>query len=194
MSLVGETTFSKIGDLYCKCEWPPVEEGEMFLTLIHSDSAWTAILDKNSLDFGPRAADYEQVQHGIVKVGPILRALFIQDLIKTLKEAFSGESENYSIELNEEKLVWKKIQGKVKVKLAEIRLSRTSYSDAQTSFFTQLITENRILKKSNSELKIKEETLEKDNQLSHQMLVGQLLLYSLLNYNSSICRVREGEK
>ena len=66
MSLVGETTFSKIGDLYCKCEWPPVEEGEMFLTLIHSDSAWTAILDKNSLDFGPRAADYEQVQHGIV--------------------------------------------------------------------------------------------------------------------------------
>ena len=114
--------------------------------------------------------------------------------MKTLKEAFSGESENFSIELNEEKLVWKKIQGKVKVKLAEIRLSRISYSDVQTSFLTQLITENRVLKKTNSELKIKEETLEKDNQLSHQMLVGQLLLYSLLNYNSSICRVREGEK
>ena len=93
--------------------------------------------------------------------------------MKTLKEAFSGESENYSIELNEEKLVWKKIQGKVKVKLAEIRLSRSSYSDAQTSFFTQLITENRSLKKANCDLKVKGETLEKDNQQSHQMLVGE---------------------
>ena len=95
--------------------------------------------------------------------------------MKTLKEAFSGESENYSIELNEEKLVWKKIQGKVKVKLAEIRLSRISYSDVQTSFLTQLITENRVLKKTNSELKIKEETLEKDNQLTHKTLVGEQL-------------------
>ena len=94
-------------------------------------------------------------------------------MIKTLKEAFSGESENHWIELNEEKLVWKKIQGKVKVKLADIRLSRSSYSDAQTSFFTQLITENRSLKKANCDLKVKGETLEKDNQQSHQMLVGE---------------------
>ena len=71
-------------------------------------------------------------------------------------------------------MVWKRVQGKVKVKLAEIPLSRTSYSEAQTSFYTQLITENRVLKKENSELKIKEETLEKDNHLSHQMLVGEL--------------------
>ena len=65
MSLIGETTFSKIGNLYCKCEWPlevlEVGGGEMVLTLIQSDTAWTAILDKNTLDFGPRAAKYEQV-------------------------------------------------------------------------------------------------------------------------------------
>ena len=60
MSLIGETTFCKIGSLYCKCEWP-VEDGEMFLTLLHSDTAYTAILDKNTLDFGPRAAEYDQV-------------------------------------------------------------------------------------------------------------------------------------
>ena len=105
--------------------------------------------------------------------------ILFKDLIKTLKDAFSGESENFSIELNEEKLVWKRVQGKVKVKLAEIPLSRISYSDAQTSFYTQLISENRILKKENSELKVKEETLEKDNQLSHQMLVGELLVNDL---------------
>ena len=99
-------------------------------------------------------------------------------MIKTLKEAFSGESENHWIELNEEKLVWKKIQGKVKVKLADIRLSRISYSDAQASFFSQLITENRGLKKANSELKIKKETLEKNNQQSHQNLVGELTVNS----------------
>ena len=93
--------------------------------------------------------------------------------MKTLKEAFSGDSENYSTELNEEKLVLKKIQGKVKVKLAEIRLSRTSYSDAQTSFFNQLITENRSLKKANSELKMKGETLEKDNQKLVVEVVGE---------------------
>lgn len=100
-------------------------------------------------------------------------------MINTLKEAFSGESENHSIELDGEKLVWKKIQGKVKFKVAEIPLSRISYGDTQTSFNAQLITENRILKKANSELKTKEETLEKDNQLSHQMLVGELIVDQL---------------
>ena len=62
MSLTGETTFSKIGDLYCKCEWPVVDGGEMLLTLLHSDKAWMAHLDKNTVDFGARAADYEQVK------------------------------------------------------------------------------------------------------------------------------------
>ena len=62
MSLRGETTFCQIGNLYCKCEWPvEVDDGEMVLTLIHSDTAWTAVLDKNTLDFGPRAVEYEQV-------------------------------------------------------------------------------------------------------------------------------------
>ena len=105
-------------------------------------------------------------------------------MIKTLKEAFSGESENYSIELDGEKLVLKKITGKVKFKVAEVRLSRTSYSDTQSSFNSQLIAENRILKKANSELKTKEETLEKDNQLSHQMLVGELILTKSYVYYS----------
>ena len=100
-------------------------------------------------------------------------------MINTLKEAFSGESENHSIELDGEKLVWKKTQGKVKFKVAEIPLSRISYGDTQKSFNAQLITENRILKKANSELKTKEKTLEKDNQLSHQMLVGELIVDQL---------------
>ena len=55
-----ETTFAKIGNLYCKCQWPR-DDGEMILTLVHSDSAWTSTLNKNTLDFGPRAAEYEKV-------------------------------------------------------------------------------------------------------------------------------------
>ena len=63
MSLMGEieTTFSKIGNLYCKCDWPEEEGGEMILTLIQSNTAWTAHLNKNTLDFSARAAEYEQV-------------------------------------------------------------------------------------------------------------------------------------
>ena len=60
MSVRGETTFCQIGNMYCKCEWP-LDDEEMLLTLIHSDTAWTAILDKNTLDFGPRAVEYEKV-------------------------------------------------------------------------------------------------------------------------------------
>ena len=56
MSLVGETTFSQIGNFYCKCEWLGDEkDGEMFLTVIHSGTAWTAKLDKSKLVFGNRA-------------------------------------------------------------------------------------------------------------------------------------------
>ena len=52
MSLVGERTFSKVGSLYCRCEW---EQEEMSLTVLHCHSAWTARLDTAKLNLGPRA-------------------------------------------------------------------------------------------------------------------------------------------
>ena len=68
MSVMRETTFCSIGNLHCKCEWPgdDDDDGGMFLSLIHSDTAWTAHLDRTTLDFGARAAEYEQVTRVIV--------------------------------------------------------------------------------------------------------------------------------
>ena len=90
----------------------------------------------------------------------------------SLREAFSGDSENFSISLENEndKLVWKRIQGKTKVMLTEIALTRISFSEAQTSFNEQLITENKDLKKTNNSLKVGHETLLRDNQMSKKML------------------------
>ena len=55
MSQANVTTFSKVGELFCRCEWK--EEEEMVLTVLHSDKAWTARLVKESLDLGARAGD-----------------------------------------------------------------------------------------------------------------------------------------
>ena len=66
MSLVGETTFSHFGDFYCKCEWLGDEkDGEMFLTVIQSDTAWTAKLDKSTLDFGDQA---RKLEHEVTRI------------------------------------------------------------------------------------------------------------------------------
>jgi len=123
----------------------------MLLTVVDSDRAWTARLNRESLDLGERAGD--------------------QDLLKILQDAFSGESELYSLTLEgDSTLIWKRIQGSTRITLTEIGLTRTNFSDAQTSLNQQLITENRSLKQANNELQRKQETLRRDNQKSLNML------------------------
>ena len=77
-----------------------------------------------------------------------------------LKEAFSGESENYSFSLeNDSKLVWKRIRGKMKEKIAEIVLTETNFRETQKSFNDRLITENRQLRQRNNTLEKERENL-----------------------------------
>ena len=92
--------------------------------------------------------------------------------MKILQETFSGESESYSITLEDDgKLVWRRIHNKTKVMLTKIDLTTIDFSETQRSFNQELITENRSLKKDNKEFKRRQETLLKDNQMSHKMLV-----------------------
>ena len=77
-----------------------------------------------------------------------------------LKEAFSGESENYSFSLeNDSKLVWKRIRGKMKEKISEIVLTETNFRETQKSFNDRLITENRQLRQRNNTLEKERENL-----------------------------------
>ena len=67
MSTVGETTFSKLDTLYCKCEW---QEEEMLLTVVHCETAWTARLAKTGLDLGSQAGGEEEVSQKELKMTP----------------------------------------------------------------------------------------------------------------------------
>lgn len=87
-----------------------------------------------------------------------------------LKEVFSGESENHTITLENDKLSWKKIHGKTKVKIAEIVLTEASFREVQTSFNEQLITENRQLKEIKKTLEKEKDILNRDNKKALAML------------------------
>ena len=87
-----------------------------------------------------------------------------------LKEVFSGESENHSITLENNKLSWKRSHGKTKVKIAEIGLTEASFREVQTSFNEQLIRENRQLKERTTALEMEKETLLRDNKKALAML------------------------
>ena len=87
-----------------------------------------------------------------------------------LKEVFSGESENHSMTLENNKLSWKRSHGKTKVKIAEIGLTEASFREVQTSFNEQLIRENRQLKERKTALEREKDTLLSDNKKALAML------------------------
>merc|ERR550517_1441735 len=130
--------------VHCETAWTArlasLAVQEMLLTVVHCETAWTARLAKTGLDLGSQAGGEEE------------------DFMDILKEAFSGESENYSFSLeNDSKLVWKRIRGKMKEKIAEIVLTETNFRETQKSFNDRLITENRQLRQRNN-------TLEKERE------------------------------
>ena len=93
-------------------------------------------------------------------------------MIDATKKAFGGETDKYSISVDEEnnKLLWKKVGGKVKIKLVAIDLVPSNFEDTQKLFMEQLIKDNSQLKSSNIELVKKQESLENDLRQSQSTL------------------------
>jgi len=149
--MTDEKTVSILDNCYCQCTWS--DDGATKLTILTSSKSWSGVIDDEALD---------TVRN---KLGGDIKK---KDMIDATKKAFGGETDKYSISVDEEnnKLLWKKVGGKVKIKLVAIDLVLTNFEDTQKIFMEQLIKDHSQLRSSNIELVKKQESLENDLQQS----------------------------
>lgn len=140
----------RIGSCHCQCV---MGDGSLQLTILDGTSAWSAKISRAACeDAGDRA-------------GGVLG-----DTWDMAREAFVGGSEKYDIVVKEEKLVWRKVGGKAKIKIMDIPLDPVSFLDAQNRMFAQLVESNRDLKNKNKDLQRRQDNLVRDLKKSKSML------------------------
>ena len=87
------------------------------------------------------------------------------------KEAFSEGSDMYDIVVKEDKLVWRKVGGKAKIKIMEISLVPINFLEAQNKMFSQLVESNRDLKNKKRDFQRRQDNLVRDLKKSKSMLM-----------------------
>lgn len=145
--MTDEKIVSILDNCYCQCTWN--DDAATKVTILTSSKSWSGVIDDKALDTVSK------------KLGGDIKK---KDMLDATKKAFSGETDKYSISVDEEnnKLLWKKIGGKVKIKLVEIDLFPTNFEDSQKLIMERLIRDNSQLKSSNIKLLKKQECLESD--------------------------------
>ena len=87
------------------------------------------------------------------------------------KEAFNGESKNYEFKIENQKLFWRKVGGKAKIKIAEIDLEPANHLEAQNKIVSHLVQSNTDLKTKNADLQRRQDNLVRDIKKSKALLV-----------------------
>ena len=99
---MGDTNVCKISSYHCQCV---MGDESLQLTILDGTTAWLAKISQTACK---AAGD---------KTGGVLG-----DTWDMAKEAFSEGSDKYDIVVKEDKLVWRKVGGKAKIKIMEISL------------------------------------------------------------------------
>jgi len=124
------------------------------LTILDGTTAWLAKISQTACK---AAGD---------KTGGVLG-----DTWDMAKEAFSEGSDKYDIVVKEDKLVWRKVGGKAKIKIMEISLVPVNFLEAQNKMFSQLVESNRDLKNKNKDFQRRQDNLVRDLKKSKSMLM-----------------------
>jgi len=150
---MGEEVFvHKLGDYFCRSTWIG---SSLYFTILDGSESWAGQLEED---------DFEAI---MTKSSGRLG-----DITELAKEAFSKESEKFSFSIEEgNKLVWKKVGGKAKIKIAEIDVKSISFHDTQHDILKFLIDSNQDLKTQNTNSNLKCQGLEQDLIKSKKMLV-----------------------
>lgn len=150
---MGEEVFvHKLGNYFCRSTWIG---SSLYFTILDGSESWAGQLENN---------DFEAI---MTKTGGRLG-----DITELAREAFSKESEKFSFSIESgDKLVWKKVGGKAKIKIAEIDVTSVSFHDTQHDILKFLIDSNQDLKTQNILGSQKCQGLEQDLNKSKKMLV-----------------------
>lgn len=147
-----EVFVHKLGDYFCRSTWIG---SSLYFTILDGSESWAGQLEED---------DFEAIT---TKSGGRLG-----DITELAKEAFSKESEKFSFSIEAgNKLVWKKVGGKAKIKIAEIEVKSISFHDTQHDILKFLIDSNQDLKTQNTNSNQKCQGLEQDLIKSKKMLV-----------------------
>lgn len=144
------SSICRLGDLYVKATWI---QSDLFLTIIEGTKAWRGQIEEK---------DFKAID---AKTGGSMGKS-----IDMAKEAFSCQSENYSVTVDDDKLVWKKVGGKAKIKLQEININALNFIDAQKDIFEELINTNSDLRTKNRDFERRHRNLVDEMKKSKTML------------------------
>jgi len=147
-----ETCVHKLGSYFCRSTWIG---SSLYFTILDGSESWTGQLEKD---------DFEAIM--------TRTAGRLGDITELAKEAFAKSSEKFSFQIDPgNKLVWKKVGGKAKIKIAEIDITSVNFQDTQQEILKFLIDANQDLKMENSRVTQKCDSLEQDLGRSKKMLV-----------------------
>jgi len=147
-----ETYVHKLGSYFCRSTWIG---SSLYFTILDGSESWTGQLEKD---------DFEAIM--------TRTAGRLGDITELAKEAFAKSSEKFSFQIDPgNKLVWKKVGGKAKIKIAEIDITSVNFQDTQQEILKFLIDANQDLKMENSRVTQKCDSLEQDLGRSKKMLV-----------------------
>jgi len=143
---------SKQGNYHIQATWAGED---LFLTILDGTCAWSCQIDQEAFQ-GIDGRTGNRVENSA-------------DLARN---AFGGDGgDKFDLSIQDNKLIWKQVGGKAKIKLAEIPLTSISFLDAQSEVLGQLIAVNKELKSKNKEFKRRQENLVRDLKKSKNMLV-----------------------
>ena len=147
---MSDIVVTKLGDYHCQVTWA---DREVFLIILDGPSAWSGQLDQHI---------FESID---TRTGARLG-----DSWDMAKEAFAGQSSKFAFTVENKKVIWRKVGGKAKIKLAEIELRSLSFVDAQNELLGHLIAQNNELKTKNKDFKRRQDNLVRDHKKSKSML------------------------
>jgi len=152
-----DTYVHKLGSYFCRSTWIGPS---LYFTILDGSESWRGQLEKD---------DFEAIM--------TRTAGRLGDITQLAKEAFAQSSEKFSFQIDRGlfpagiKLVWKKVGGKAKIKIAEIDITSVNFQDTQQEMLKFLIDANQDLKMENSRVTQKCDSLEQDLGRSKKMLV-----------------------
>lgn len=130
---MAETFVTKYNDFYIKSTFL---NDDIFLTVLAGKTAFS----------GQIAAD---------KMAELqIKWPKFEDLQEMAKETLTTQSDRYSLSLEEESLIWRKLGGSAKLRLASFELSAFNFEDAQSEIIDFLVTsflKNRTMLKGTKE-------------------------------------------
>lgn len=150
---MGEEVFvRKLGNYFCRSTWIGPS---LYFTILDGSESWAGQLEED---------DFEAI---MTKSGGRLG-----DIKELAQEAFAKNSEKFSFSIESgNKLVWKKVGGKAKIKIAEIDITSVSFHDTQHDILKFLIDSNQDLNTKNTHANQKCQGLEQDLIKSKKMLI-----------------------